>query len=169
MIPSSRREIGHRKQSDSPCPSDRLSRALHRQARVAPPSMAQVTPLASRSKARARLGRPSVADFVQVRWLRSARSPSLALGCQLQLSLKLGVVLRQPTERQSFRVLLTPLTYIPVGKKPPYCCLSDHPPSPSRGLWRPSNITRDYAQLSCATLVNPKQKCPLLSNSEKSP
>jgi hypothetical protein len=39
------------------------------------------------------------------------------------------------------------------GKKPPYCCLSDHPPSPSRGQWRPSNITRDYAQYRSCTLL----------------
>ncbi|MGD8914294.1 MAG: hypothetical protein PVJ68_16365 [Candidatus Thiodiazotropha sp.] len=37
--------------------SDRPSRRMHRQARVAPPSLAQVTPLASRGKRRAGLAR----------------------------------------------------------------------------------------------------------------
>jgi len=143
MTQNRKHESIYRKQSETPRPSDRLSRALHRQATVAPPSMVQVTPLASRSKARARLGRPSVADFVQVQWLRSARSAS----CFALVSF---------SYRSSWKLVYARQQ---KGKKPPYCCLSDHPPSPSRGLWRPSNITRDYAQCSCATLPRTSVGC----------
>ena len=46
---------------------------------------------------RQQVRRQSLAGFVRVGWLRSRRSPSLARGGQLQLSLKLEAVLRQPT------------------------------------------------------------------------
>jgi len=168
MMQSSKREPGHRKQSEGPYPSGRSCASLrsrHSDSCPSPP----VTRFASSGKGRAGIHADSHAHCKPEQSARQAgtaipgrlRSSSVASfgtlsvllrGGQLQLSLKLEACVRQPTERQSFRVLLTPLTYIPVGKKPPYCCLSDHPPSPSRGLWRPSNITRDYAPLSVCTL-----------------
>lgn len=143
------REPGHRKQPDSPYPSDRLSRALHRQATVAPPSLVQVTPLASRGKARARLGRPSVADFVRVGWLRSTRSASLLRGGQLQLSLKLEVYPLRNRKAKNALLLLRSIPPIPL----------------KRGLWRPSNITEIMRSIKVALSLVPQSAqlryCPL--------
>jgi len=52
-------------------------------------SLAQVTPLAGWGRHRARLGRPSLADFVCGLWLRLTRSASCLSVVQHQLSLVL--------------------------------------------------------------------------------
>ncbi len=99
-------------------------------------SLAQVTLLAVRTSAAPSWDGQSLADFVQGQWLRSTRSPSLARGCQLQLSLKLGV----GSLRHRKVAALLWLRLIP--------------PIPLKGGFvRPNNITRDYAQYQSCTLL----------------
>ncbi|MES9903777.1 MAG: hypothetical protein ABW168_26130 [Sedimenticola sp.] len=122
--------------------SARPSRRLHHSAITAPPSMAQVTVIAKWGKRRAGLGRPSMADFVKHRWLRSTRSASLPRGGQLQLrsSWKLFYARQQKapvrviSEMKGYRAGLTAVWLI-----------TPHPPQ--GGFWAvPSNITRHYAK-----------------------
>ncbi len=123
---------------------DRLSRALHRQARVAPPSMAQVTPLASRSKARARLGRPIPGR------LRSGSMASFH-------TLSIHASRLSASAFAQAGSLFTPDNSKAKNRLTVACQIPPHPPQ--GGFVRPSNITRDYAQWACATLPRTSVGC----------
>ena len=96
----------------------------------------------------------SLADSVERRWLRPTRSASLPRGCQLQLRSSWELVyarqqkapVRVGSEMKGHRAGLTVA-----------CRITPHPPQ--GGFGRPSNITRDYAQWSCATLPRSSVGC----------
>jgi hypothetical protein len=115
---------------ETPCHWARPSRRLHRRARVAPASMPTVTPLASRGKRRAGLGRPVPGRF---------RSTLVAPANTLSV----------PASRWSASAIaqagssLTPGPGKANDALPAPGWITPRPPQ--GGLRRPSNITRDYA------------------------
>ncbi len=154
-------EPGHRDQSDSPCPSDRLSRRLHRPATSAPPSMAQsfrilLTPLTyihvgkshglqtGQAPRQAGTANPWPTTFKISGSIHQLGVPASPVVQHLPNSGKCcGVGLCQLTASSMKGRAMVPAWECGVS-----CPLSDHPyASPQGEVWAvPSNITRHYAK-----------------------
>ena len=125
--------------------SDRLSRALHAQARAAPaiPADSHSPCKCGQGARQARTANPWPTAFGFSGCVRHARRPWLAV---VSFS-----------ERSSWK----PFRFAAERQTAPYCCCARSPPIPLEGAWvRPSNITPDYAHMSLCVAAGRQASLP---------